>query len=79
VVLDGGELRLYLERGGRSLLTRGDVGVEHVRALLAAAMRTGRVEIQRVDGAPVRQSRLAPALLEAGFGQSPRGLVVWRR
>jgi ATP-dependent helicase Lhr and Lhr-like helicase len=79
VVLDGGELRLYLERGGRSLLTRGAVAVEHVRALAAVAIRTGRVEVQRVDGAPVRQSPLAPALLEAGFGQSPRGLVLWRR
>jgi ATP-dependent Lhr-like helicase len=79
VVLDAGELRLYLERGGRSLLTRGEVGVEHVRSLAAAAVRTGRVEIQRVDGAPVRQSKLAAALLEAGFGQSPRGLVLWQR
>jgi ATP-dependent Lhr-like helicase len=79
VVLDAGELRLYLERGGRSLLTRGEVGVEHVRALAEAAIRTGRVEVQRVAGTPVRQSRVAPALLEAGFGQSPRGLVLWRR
>jgi ATP-dependent helicase Lhr and Lhr-like helicase len=79
VVLDGGELRLYLERGGRSLLTRGSVGTEHVRALAAAAIRAGRVEVQRVDGTPVRQSPLAPALIEAGFGQSPRGLVLWRR
>jgi ATP-dependent helicase Lhr and Lhr-like helicase len=78
VVLDSGELRLYLERGGRSLLTRGPVGVEHVRALAAAALRAGRVEVQRVDGAPVRQTKLAGVLLEAGFGQSPRGLVIWR-
>src|SRR5438132_2454496 len=55
VVLDSGELRLYLERGGRSLLTRGEVGVEHVRALVTAATRAGKVEIQRVDGAPVRR------------------------
>ncbi|HEY4027017.1 MAG TPA: DEAD/DEAH box helicase [Candidatus Dormibacteraeota bacterium] len=79
VVLDAGEMRLYLERGGRSLLTHGAAGVEHVRALAAAAVRTGRVEVQRVDGMPVRQSPLAPALLEAGFGQSPRGLVIWQR
>ena len=79
VVLDGGELRLYLERGGRSLLTRGEVGVEHVRALAAAAVRTGRVEVQRVDGTPVRQSRLASALLHAGFGHSPRGRVLGQR
>jgi ATP-dependent Lhr-like helicase len=78
VVLDSGELRLYLERGGRSLLTRGEVGVEHVRALAAAAIRTGRVEVQRVDGTPVRQTGLADVLVEAGFGQSPRGLTLWR-
>ena len=78
VVLDSGELRLYLERGGRSLLTRGEVGVEHVRALAAAAIRAGRVEVQRVDGAPVRQTPLASVLIEAGFGQTPRGLSIWR-
>ena len=78
VVLDSGELRLYLERGGRSLLTRGEVTTEHVRALGAAAGRAGRIEVQKVDGTPVRQSPLARVLLDAGFGQSPRGLVLWR-
>jgi ATP-dependent Lhr-like helicase len=78
VVLDSGELRLYLERGGRSLLTRGEVTTEHVRALGAAAGRAGRIEVQKVDGTPVRQSALARVLLDAGFGQSPRGLVLWR-
>ncbi len=77
VVLDSGELRLFLERGGRSLLTRGEVAVEHVLALVAAATRAGKVEIQRVDGQPVRRSPLAALLTDAGFGQSPRGLVVW--
>ena len=79
VVVDSGELRLYLERGGRSLLTHGDVSTEHVRALAAAAGRAGRIEVQKVDGTPVRQSPLARALLEAGFGQSPRGLTLWPR
>ncbi|MDQ6914452.1 MAG: DEAD/DEAH box helicase [Actinomycetota bacterium] len=79
VVLDSGELRMFLERGGRSLLTRGSVGVEHVQALAAAATRAGRIEIQRVDGIPTRQSALAPLLGEAGFGPSPRGMVLWPR
>ena len=78
VVLDSGELRLYLERGGRSLLTRGEVSTEHVRALAAAAGRAGRIEVQKVDGTPVRQSALARVLLDAGFGQSPKGLALWR-
>lgn len=79
VVLDSGELRLYLERGGRSLLTHGEVRTEHIRALAAAAGRAGRIEVQKVDGTPVRQSPLARLLLEAGFGQSPRGLTLWPR
>jgi ATP-dependent Lhr-like helicase len=79
VVLDSGELRLYLERGGRSLLTRGEVRAEHVRALVTAAGRAGKVEVQRVDGVATRQSPLAPVLTEAGFGASPRGMVVWPR
>jgi ATP-dependent Lhr-like helicase len=79
VVLDSGELRLYLERGGRSLLTRGEVQPEHLRTLVAAATRAGKVEIQRVDGTPTRQSGLAPVLAQAGFGASPRGMVVWPR
>jgi ATP-dependent Lhr-like helicase len=79
VVLDGGELRLYLERGGRSLLTRGEVGIEHLRALVAAATRAGKVELRQVDGRPVRQSPLAAALAAAGFGPTPRGMVAWPR
>ena len=38
VVLESGELRLYLERGGRSLLTRDEVRAEHVRALVAVRL-----------------------------------------
>jgi ATP-dependent Lhr-like helicase len=79
VVLDSGELRLYLERGGRSLLTRGEVRREHLRALVRAATRAGKVEVQKVDGVPTRQSGLASVLSEAGFGTSPRGMVVWPR
>jgi ATP-dependent Lhr-like helicase len=79
VVMESGELRLYLERGGRSLLTRGPVRAEHLRALVAAAIRAGKVEVQRVDGMATRQSPLARVLTEAGFGASPRGMVVWPR
>jgi ATP-dependent helicase Lhr and Lhr-like helicase len=77
VVLDSGDLRLYLERGGRSLVTRGEVTADHLRALVAAATNAGKVELQRVDGTPARQSPLASRLAEAGFGPTPRGLVVW--
>jgi ATP-dependent Lhr-like helicase len=77
VVVDGGTLRLYLERGGRSLTTFAEVTAEHVRALAAAATRAGRLEIVSVDGGPVHGSPVAQALRDSGFGASPRGLVHW--
>jgi ATP-dependent Lhr-like helicase len=77
VVLDGGELRLYLERGGRTLWTLGEVRREHLEVLVAAATRAGRVELQRVDGQPVREAAIARLLKESGFGATPRGMVVW--
>jgi ATP-dependent helicase Lhr and Lhr-like helicase len=77
VVLEGGRLRLFLERGGRGLLTAGEPGPEALAALAVAAERLGRVEIVTVDGEPVRGSALEPGLRETGFGASPRGLVLW--
>ena len=76
-VLDDGGLVLYLERGGKSLLTHGDAGVEHMQALIAVATAGGRIEIQKVDGVPVTESRLAPLLREAGFSSTHRGLVAY--
>ena len=75
VVIEDGELRLYLEKGGRSLLTAGQVGPEHLAALVAVLR--AKVEIQRVDGRPVQDSPLTALLREAGFGSSPRGMVFW--
>ena len=77
VVLEGGELRLYLERGGRSLLTFGTIGAGALAALATVAGRSGKVEIQTVDGEPVAGSALEPAMRAVGFGVSPRGLVLW--
>jgi ATP-dependent helicase Lhr and Lhr-like helicase len=77
VVLDGGELKLYLERGGRSLITSGPVGLAHLRALAAMAARSEKLEIHSVDGTAVRGSSVEPVLREAGFGTSPKGLVLW--
>ncbi|MEO6797905.1 MAG: DEAD/DEAH box helicase [Candidatus Dormibacter sp.] len=77
VVIDGGELRLYLERGGRSLLTAGDVTLSHLHALAAVAARVDKLEIQSIDGAPPRESPLQELLREAGFGTTPKGLVLW--
>ena len=76
-VLDSGELVLYLERGGRSLLTNGQIRPDHVRALLGVATNAGKVEIQRVDGLPVMESPIAAMLREAGFASTHRGLVAY--
>jgi ATP-dependent Lhr-like helicase len=77
VVIDGGELRLYLERGGRSLLTAGDINLGQLQALAKVAATRDKLEIQTVDGAPVKESVLQQLLREAGFGTSPKGLVLW--
>ena len=79
VVLDGGRLRLLLERGGRGLLTAGEPSPAALAALASVAERLGRVEILTVDGEPVRGCALEAGLREAGFGVSPRGLVLWGR
>jgi ATP-dependent Lhr-like helicase len=77
VVLDSGEVRLYLERGGRSLITNGNVGVPHLQTLADAAARIGKLEIQSVDGAPVKGTPTEARLRETGFGTTPKGLVLW--
>ncbi|HVS50431.1 MAG TPA: hypothetical protein VHJ99_16215 [Candidatus Dormibacteraeota bacterium] len=76
-VMDEGELKLYLERGGRSLLTNGEVKPEHMRALIGMAVLAGKVEVQRVDGVPVMESPLNALLREAGFTSTHRGLVAY--
>ncbi|GII99423.1 Lhr family ATP dependent helicase [Sediminihabitans luteus] len=85
VVLVDGALVLYLERGGRSLLTSGDAGeLAAACAELAAAGRAGRLPssvITRVDGLDTlaaagrmpREGAVA-ALLDAGFTITPRGV-----
>ncbi len=79
VVLAGGELVLYVERGGKTLLSwTGDpVVLGPAAASLASAARggaLGRLTIERADGAAVQDSPLARALEEAGFRSTPRGL-----
>jgi len=76
-VLDDGRLVLYLERGGRSLLTAGDVQLAHLNALIAIATNAGRVELQKVDGTSVMDSPLKSALREAGFSPTHRSLVAY--
>jgi ATP-dependent helicase Lhr and Lhr-like helicase len=85
VVTVADEPALYVERGGRGLLTLAAGGAETgevvARALraLAEAVRAGRVPklaLERIDGAPAIGSRLAQTLLELGFHSSPRRLTL---
>nr|WP_233608414.1 DEAD/DEAH box helicase [Nocardia stercoris] len=78
VVLVDGELTLYLERGGRTLLTFTED--PDVRALaagtLAGLVRDRRVDslvIDKVDGESVHGNTFATFLTEAGFSATPNG------
>jgi ATP-dependent helicase Lhr and Lhr-like helicase len=76
-VVDDGRLVLYLERGGKSLLTNGKVELAHLQALIAVATQAGKVELQKVDGAPAMDSPLKSMLREAGFSQTHRALIAY--
>jgi ATP-dependent Lhr-like helicase len=83
VVLVDGALVLYLERGGRTVLTfTTDAGVLTAAAdglaTTTRVRRSGRLTIVRVDGVDVLdgglRSTLGQALVAAGFATTPRGL-----
>ncbi len=79
VILVDGDLVLYVERGGRTLLTFSDDPDRLSRAAdaLALAVRDGilgRMAVERADGEAVYSSPLARALTEAGFRPTVRGL-----
>jgi ATP-dependent helicase Lhr and Lhr-like helicase len=79
VILVDGELILYVERGGRTLLTFSDEPDRLRRAAdaLALAVRDGalgRLAVERADGGEVYSSPMARALTEAGFRPTARGL-----
>ncbi|WP_369183079.1 ATP-dependent helicase [Streptomyces sp. Y1] len=79
VVLVDGELALYVERGGKSLLAWPEDGPTLALAAgaLAAAAREGAlgtVTVERANGEPALGSALGAALEEAGFHPTPRGL-----
>jgi ATP-dependent Lhr-like helicase len=82
VVLVDGALVLYVERGGRTLLSwseDGDLLVPATRALADAARRgaLGRLTVEKADGEQLLGGGRTPlrvALEEAGFVTTPRGL-----
>ena len=91
VVLVGEVPVLYVERGGRGLVTFGERAPASVAAgrepdpvrealgALAEAVRAGRVAklaFERIDGEPATSSLLAGVLVELGFQSGPRRLTL---
>jgi ATP-dependent Lhr-like helicase len=79
VVLVDGDLCLYVERGGKSLLSWSEdpATIQPAADALALAVREGllgRLAVERADGAAVTNSPLGVALEAAGFHPTPRGL-----
>jgi len=85
VVLVDGALAVYVERGGKTLLSFDPDGTEASPQLfmrtaveaLALAVRDGwlgRLDVERADGGSVLDSPLGAALEAAGFRATPRGL-----
>ncbi|MFD7650241.1 ATP-dependent helicase [Streptomyces albidoflavus] len=87
VVLVDGELAMYMERGGKTLLawpstTPDDPsapdprleGAAHALAGSAAGGSLGTVTVERVNGEPALTSPVGTYLENAGFHATPRGL-----
>ncbi|MFD6712474.1 DEAD/DEAH box helicase [Micromonospora chalcea] len=79
VVLVGGDVVLYVERGGRTILsftddtdTLGAAGKALADAVHSGAL--GAISVERADGEAVNASPLRDALTAAGFRATPRGL-----
>jgi ATP-dependent Lhr-like helicase len=85
VVLVDGSLTLYVERGGKTLLswTHDPALLQSAADALALAVREGalgKLTVEKADGDPVLGSDhpLATALAGAGFHATPRGLRLRR-
>jgi ATP-dependent Lhr-like helicase len=79
VVLVDGSLVLYVERGGRTLLSfsQDPLRIQPAVDALALAVRDGalgRLTVERADGEHILGSALSSALEAAGFRATPRGL-----
>ncbi|HEU4543478.1 MAG TPA: ATP-dependent helicase [Jiangellaceae bacterium] len=79
VVLVDGALVLYVERGGRTLLSWSDNSdvLSAAADALALAVRDGALgalRVERADGAAIQSTALGEALAAAGFHVTPRGL-----
>lgn len=82
VVLVDGHLVLYVERGGKTLLSFAED--DRVRLAVDALARVvrdgalGKLTVERADGTAIGDSPLAAVLEAAGFHPTPRGLRIRR-
>jgi hypothetical protein len=53
------------------------VELADLQALAGIAARSEKLEIQSVNGGPVKGSPVENGLREAGFGNTPKGVVLW--
>jgi len=74
---------MFVERGGKSVLTFGenaeDIGA--AATALAATVRRGGVDkllVERINGHDIHGTDFAKTLTEAGFSATPRGLRLRR-
>ncbi|MGI8433824.1 MAG: ATP-dependent helicase [Nocardioidaceae bacterium] len=83
VVLVDGSLVLYVERGGRTLLTFTP-DLERIQPAVDALVLSvrdgslGKLTVERADGEHILGSPLSSALEAAGFHATPRGLRIRR-
>ena len=82
VVLAGAEPVLYVEKGGRGIVTLAqpdDARLRPAFEALAAFITSGRgrkLSLERVDGEPVVGSSFESLLVELGFRPGPRKLTL---
>ncbi|HEU4868922.1 MAG TPA: DEAD/DEAH box helicase [Actinomycetota bacterium] len=79
VVMVEGSLVLYVEKGGRTVLTYSaePTVLQPAVDALALAVRQGalgKLAVEKADGAAVEDSPVARAMEEAGFRHTPKGL-----
>jgi ATP-dependent Lhr-like helicase len=80
VVLVDGRLVLWVERGGRTVLSWGTALDQAAEALAAAATAgaLGRIQVEKADGESIVSSPLGDALQRSGFRLTPKGLRAGR-
>ncbi|HEV2785778.1 MAG TPA: DEAD/DEAH box helicase, partial [Solirubrobacteraceae bacterium] len=82
VVLSGAEPVLYVEKGGRGIVTLADAddprlyGAFEALAQFVTGGRGRKLSLERIDGEPVVGSPLEGMLIELGFRAGPRKLTL---